>query len=154
MTIMSSVKFKCIPFNALTINELYALLALRSEVFVVEQNCVFLDVDGKDEQALHCLGFDENNKLVSYTRLFDKDVYYEGFTSIGRVVSAPSARSRGIGRELMQQSIAYCKGFFGDVPIKIGAQKYLLKFYESFGFKTIGQDYLEDGIEHTIMVRT
>ena len=90
---------------------------------------------------------------MAYTRLFEKSIYYEGFVSIGRVVTSPKARGGGIGKILMQKSIEYCRQLFGNEPIKIGAQVYLLKFYESLGFQSIGQDYLEDGIEHTIMVR-
>ncbi len=147
------VTFKCIQFQDFSLQELYDALALRSEVFVVEQNCPFQDMDGKDQYAWHCLGKDENGKLVAYTRLFGKSQYYEGFTSIGRVVTSPTARGGGIGRILMQQSIDFCQQLFGNEPIKIGAQVYLLKFYESLGFQRIGEDYLEDGIPHTIMVR-
>ena len=147
------ITFKCIRFEALSLQELYEVLALRNEVFIVEQNCPFQDLDGKDQSAWHCLGFDNSQKLVAYTRLFEKSIYYEGFVSIGRVVTSPKARGGGIGKILMQKSIEYCRQLFGNEPIKIGAQVYLLKFYESLGFQSIGQDYLEDGIEHTIMVR-
>ena len=147
------ITFKCIRFEALSLQELYEVLALRNEVFIVEQNCPFQDLDGKDQLAWHCLGFDNNQKIVAYTRLFGKSIYYDGFVSIGRVVTSPQARGGGIGKILMQKSIEYCQQLFGNEPIKIGAQVYLLKFYESLGFKSIGQDYLEDGIGHTIMVR-
>ena len=147
------ITFKCVRFEALSLQELYEVLALRNEVFIVEQNCPFQDLDGKDQSAWHCLGFDNNQKLVAYTRLFGKSVYYDGFVSIGRVVISPQARGGGIGKILMQKSIEFCKQLFGNEPIKIGAQVYLLKFYESLGFKSTGQDYLEDGIEHTIMIR-
>ena len=147
------ITFKCVRFEALSLQELYEVLALRNEVFIVEQNCPFQDLDGKDQSAWHCLGFDNNQKLVAYTRLFGKSVYYDGFESIGRVVISPQARGGGIGKILMQKSIEFCKQLFGNEPIKIGAQVYLLKFYESLGFKSTGQDYLEDGIEHTIMIR-
>ena len=147
------ITFKCVRFEALSLQELYEVLALRNEVFIVEQNCPFQDLDGKDQAAWHCLGFDDNQKLMAYTRLFEKSVYYDSFVSIGRVVTSPKARGGGIGKILMQESIAYCQQLFGNEPIKIGAQVYLLKFYESLGFQSIGQDYLEDGIEHTIMVR-
>jgi ElaA protein len=145
--------FKCIPFDELTLNELYAIMQLRQEVFIVEQNCPFIDADGKDQKAWHCMGFDDENNLVAYTRLFDLSYYYEGFTSIGRVVTSAKVRRGGAGRVLMQQSIDYCNELFGNYPIKIGAQKYLEKFYESFGFKSTGEDYIEDGIPHTIMIR-
>ncbi len=146
--------FKCIPFKELTLNELYAAMQLRQEVFVVEQNCPFVDADGKDQKAWHCMGYDDNGNLMVYTRLFDLSDYYEGFTSIGRVVTSPKARGTGLGRVLMEKSIDYCFQLFGNHPIKIGAQKYLEHFYESFGFKSIGEDYIEDGILHTIMIKS
>ena len=148
------ITFKCIRFEALSLQELYDILALRNEVFIVEQNCPFQDIDSKDQMAWHCLGFDENQRIVAYTRLFEKGVYYDGFVSIGRVVTSPKARGGGLGKILVQKSIEYCQQLFGNESIKIGAQVYLLKFYESLGFQSIGQNYLEDGIEHTIMVKS
>jgi ElaA protein len=145
--------FKCISFKDLSLDELYLVMQLRQEVFIVEQNCPFMDADGKDPKAWHCLGFDEAGQLVAYTRLFDLGDYYEGFTSIGRVVTSPKARGTGLGKILIQQSIDYCTELFGKYPIKIGAQKYLEKFYETFGFKSTCEDYIEDGIMHTIMIR-
>lgn len=147
------ITFKCVPFEQLSLIELYKAMILRQEVFVVEQNCPFVDADGKDPLAWHCMGSNENGELMAYTRLFDTDVYYDGYTSIGRVVSSSKARGTGIGKVLIQKSIEYCVELFGDKPIKIGAQKYLEKFYESFGFKSTGEDYLEDGILHTYMIR-
>lgn len=147
-----SITIKCVPFSELSLEELYAIMALRQEVFIVEQNCPFLDADGKDNLALHLMIFDEDKNLVAYTRLFDKDVYYEGYTSIGRVVTSPKARGGGLGRVLMQQSIEKVLALFGQAPIKIGAQKYLEKFYQSLGFELTGNDYIEDGIPHTYMI--
>ena len=98
------------------------------------------------------MGRDETGKLICYTRLLPEGLAYPGFTSIGRVVSAPSARGTGAGKVLMEKSIEMCRKLFGDQPIKIGAQSYLLKFYEGFGFQSTGEDYLEDGIPHTKMV--
>jgi ElaA protein len=148
------INFKCIRFNDFSVSELYQCLALRSEVFVVEQNCVFQDIDGKDPQAWHCLGYDADGQLVAYTRLFDKDDYYSGYASIGRVVNSPRSRGQGFGLLLMHYSISQCEALFGPIPIKIGAQKYLLRFYESLGFASTGEDYMEDGILHTIMLRS
>ncbi|RYU94436.1 GNAT family N-acetyltransferase [Emticicia agri] len=147
-----SITTKCIPFYELSLDELYAVLALRQEVFIVEQNCPFLDADGKDQLAQHLMVFDENQQLVAYTRLFDKDVYYQGYTSIGRVVTVPKARGGGLGRVLMEKSIKKVLDLFGQAPIKIGAQKYLEKFYRSLGFELTGNDYIEDGIPHTYMI--
>lgn len=147
------IKFKCISFDQLTLRELYDLLALRNEVFVVEQNCPFQDADGQDFLAWHCLGTNETGELLAYTRLFDENISYEGYTSIGRVVTSPKARGAGAGRDLMQVSIDYCAQLFGQKPIKIGAQVYLLKFYESLGFVATGEEYLEDGIPHVSMVK-
>ncbi|MBA4852114.1 GNAT family N-acetyltransferase [Emticicia sp. BO119] len=147
-----SITIKCVPFSELSLEELYAILALRQEVFVVEQNCPFLDADGKDNVALHLMIFDEDENLVAYTRLFDKNVYYEGYASIGRVVTSPKARGGGLGRILMKHSIEKVLDLFGQAPIKIGAQKYLEKFYQSLGFELTGNDYIEDGIPHTYMI--
>lgn len=147
-----SITIKCVPFYELSHDELYAILALRQEVFIVEQNCPFLDADGKDQLALHLMIFDKDQQLVAYTRLFDKDVYYEGYTSIGRVVTSPKARGGGLGRVLMEKSIEKVLELFGQAPIKIGAQKYLEKFYQSLGFQPTGNDYIEDGIPHTYMI--
>lgn len=145
--------FSCLPFHNLTPAELYDIMALRQEVFVVEQNCPYLDADGKDPASWHLMGRNEQGQLLCYTRLLPEGVSYPGFTSIGRVVSSPAARGTGAGRVLMHRSIEMCRHLFGDWPIKIGAQTYLLRFYESFGFESTGEEYLEDGIPHTKMVR-
>lgn len=147
-----SITIKCVPFYELSHDELYAILALRQEVFIVEQNCPFLDADGKDQIALHLMLFNKDQNLVAYTRLFDKDDYYQGYTSIGRVVTSPKARGGGLGRVLMNHSIEKVLALFGQAPIKIGAQKYLEQFYQSLGFELTGNDYIEDGIPHTYMI--
>lgn len=138
-------------FEDLTVNELYALLRLRTEVFVVEQNCVFQDMDNKDQYCYHLMGWKEN-ELVACTRLVPKDVSYPGYPSIGRVVTAPAARGGGIGRVLMEKSIEETRRLFGNGPVKIGAQLYLLKFYSSLGFEKTSDIYMEDGIEHIEMI--
>lgn len=138
-------------FDELTPYQLYAILQLRNEVFVVEQNCVFQDADDKDQNSYHLMGF-LDNKLVAYTRLVPAGVSYEQ-ASIGRVVTSPSVRRSGAGKLLMQQSIDSLYALFGKVPIKIGAQLYLQHFYESFGFKRVSDIYLEDGIEHIYMIK-
>ncbi|MFN0034936.1 MAG: GNAT family N-acetyltransferase [Saprospiraceae bacterium] len=144
--------FSCLLFDELSPHALYEILALRQEVFVVEQNCPYQDCDGKDLQAWHLMGRDESGKLICYTRLLPKGVAYEGHASIGRVVSSPLARGTGIGKALMAESIRMCRLLLGDQAIKIGAQTYLLKFYEGFGFRSTGEAYLEDGIPHTKMI--
>lgn len=138
-------------FDALSPYQLYAILQLRNEVFVVEQNCVFQDADDKDQQCYHLMGFNDN-KLVAYTRIVPAGVAYTE-ASIGRVVTAPAARRMGAGKLLMQQSINTVYNLFGTVAIKIGAQLYLKKFYESFGFVQVSDVYLEDGIEHIYMLK-
>jgi ElaA protein len=138
-------------FSELTPDELYAVLQLRNEVFVVEQTCVFQDADGKDQASYHLLG-NSNKALVAYTRIVPAGVIYSE-PSIGRVVTSPSVRGTGAGKELMQESIKTLIQLFGVVPIKIGAQLYLKKFYESFGFAQIGEGYIEDGIPHIYMLK-
>lgn len=139
-------------FEELSPYQLYAILQLRNEVFVVEQNCVFQDADDKDQNAHHLMGFD-NNKLVAYTRLVPPgEIYKEA--SIGRVVTSPSVRRSGAGKELMKQSIDAVYNLFGIQPIRIGAQLYLKNFYESLGFEQMSDIYLEDGIEHIYMIKS
>ncbi|XZF13086.1 GNAT family N-acetyltransferase [Chitinophagaceae bacterium MMS25-I14] len=137
-------------FNQLTNDELYALLLLRSKVFVVEQNCIFLDMDNKDQKSYHLLGYD-NDILVAYTRLVPAGVSYEEM-SIGRVVTDPGFRAKGMGKELMQQSIEAIYRLYGKQPVRIGAQLYLKYFYESFGFVQASDTYIEDGIPHIEML--
>jgi len=141
-------------FNTISAKELYQALRLRSEVFVVEQNCVFLDMDNYDQQCWHLLGYEteEASALIAYTRLVPPGIIYEEM-SIGRVVTAPAARRSGAGRALLTESIQRCEALFGKGPIRIGAQQYLEAFYESFGFTTVSEPYLEDGIPHVYMVR-
>ncbi|MCU0336105.1 MAG: GNAT family N-acetyltransferase [Chitinophagaceae bacterium] len=150
---MTELTWVLAPFHELTNDQLYALLRLRSEVFVVEQNCVFLDMDNKDQYCYHLLGFGAG-ELLAYTRLVPVGVAYDDYPSIGRVVSSPQARGMGIGRLLMQQSIEALHQLWGQQPIKIGAQCYLRSFYESLGFVQCGPVYDEDGIDHMPMLLT
>ena len=145
------IQWKLKKFEELTPFELYAILQLRIEVFVVEQNCVFQDADDKDQNAYHLMGF-ASNKLIAYTRLVAQGEIYDR-VSIGRVVTSPSVRKSGVGKELMQRSINGVYSLFGKQPIKIGAQLYLKTFYQSFGFKQVSDVYLEDGIEHIYMIK-
>lgn len=138
-------------FNELTTKDLYAVLQLRSEIFVVEQNCVYQDIDGKDFNALHVLGF-KNDELVAYTRIFKPGDYFDN-ASIGRVVVKKSERQHKYGYVIMEASIAAVKEQLQQTTIKISAQKYLLKFYNNLGFKEDGEEYLEDGIPHMTMYK-
>lgn len=143
------IKWKIKPFEALSLHELYSILELRSLVFVVEQNCVYQDIDNKDQKAIHLLGEIEG-KLVAYARLFDAGIYFEN-TSIGRVIVHPDARSQKLGHQLMQKAIEQIKIQFDKEQITISAQLYLQKFYESHGFVTTSEMYLEDDIPHIEM---
>jgi ElaA protein len=145
-----TTNWKCKKFEALTGEELYAILRLRSEVFVVEQNCVFLDMDNKDQYCHHVAGW-QGEKLLAYSRIVPPGISYSE-SAIGRIVSSPAARGKGIGRELLHQSITTLYQLHGKQVIRIGAQYYLKGFYESFGFKQAGELYLEDGIEHIEML--
>ena len=151
--ILQMPDFSCLSFSELSNYQLYEILALRLEVFCVEQNCPYQDCDGKDLESWHLMGRDEAGKLICYTRLLPAGLAYPEYVSIGRVVTSPSARGTGVGKILLEKSIATCQQLFGNQPIKIGAQTYLLKFYESFGFQSTGEAYLEDGIPHTKMIR-
>lgn len=138
-------------FAELTLDELYAILQLRNEVFIVEQTCVYNDTDGKDQPAWHLMAI-EDDKLVAYTRILSPGVSYSD-PAIGRVVTSSSKRRSGLGRELMKRSIEACEKFFGKSSITLSAQVYLQSFYESFGFIVVGEEYLEDGIPHIKMSR-
>ena len=138
-------------FDELTVQELYAILQLRNEVFIIEQNCIYPDLDDKDQAAHHLMCFD-NNKLIAYTRILAPGISYPD-PAIGRVVTAPGARRSGLGKELMQRSIDSCKNLFGNTSVTLSAQLYLKKFYESLGFSAVSEVYLEDGIEHVKMTR-
>jgi len=138
-------------FEELTTLELYDFLQLRSDVFVVEQECVFLDLDSRDKDAIHIFA-KKNNTIIAYTRLFKPGDYYKE-ASIGRVVVKKEERKYGYGHELMEFSIQMVETKFKTATIKIGAQKYLKTFYESHGFKQIGDEYLEDGIIHIYMIK-
>ncbi|MDP3313878.1 GNAT family N-acetyltransferase [Lutibacter sp.] len=139
-------------YSELTTSELYEILQLRVEVFVVEQNCVYQDVDGKDQKAIHIIGT-KNNKIVAYTRIFKPRDYFSE-ASIGRVVVAINERKFGYGHVIMKHSIDAIKNYFDQDLIKISAQLYLKKFYESHNFIQIGEEYLEDNIPHIAMIRT
>lgn len=149
---MEEIIWTCKTFNTLTPNELYEALRLRSEVFIVEQNCPYLDEDNKDQESWHLMGW-SNDNLVAYVRILPAGLSFKE-VSIGRVVNSPSVRNKGIGRLLMNKAIEKTWELFGKQNIRIGAQLYLRKFYESLGFKGVSDIYLEDNIEHIEMVLT
>jgi len=148
---MEKIDWSLKKFEELAPLELYEILRLRSEVFVVEQNCVFLDMDDKDQFSHHLQGrIDE--KLAAAVRILPPGLAYDE-PSIGRVVSSPLFRRKGVGIELMKTAIQETISLYGNLPIKIGAQLYLKKFYESFGFLQCSETYLEDDIPHIKMIR-
>lgn len=138
-------------FEELDLTELYKMLRLRSEVFVVEQNCVYQDIDGKDEKALHILGF-EDGELVAYTRCFKPGDYFD-HASIGRVIVKENYRKSGYGHQIMKASVKEIEERYQTSAIKLSAQQYLTRFYEDHGFKQTGEGYLEDGIPHIAMIK-
>jgi len=138
-------------FDSLTPYELYAILRLRSEVFVVEQNCVFLDMDNADQHCHHLMGW-QDDFLLAYSRLVPPGLSYKE-ASIGRVVTSPAGRGSGMGKALIEKSIEEVFNLYGNGPIKIGAQFYLKNLYTAFGFEQIGDIYDEDGIDHIKMIR-
>ena len=144
-----SIKWEIKRFEALSTIELYKILRLRSEVFIVEQNCVYQDIDGKDEKALHLLG-SFNGVIVAYARLFKSGDYFEN-AAIGRVVVAQKYRNRKWGHALISASISGIQDYFGEIQITISAQLYLKGFYEQNGFIQTSEPYLEDGIPHIEM---
>ena len=146
------INWQCKYFTDLTNFELYKILQLRIEVFVIEQNCAYQDCDDKDLKAYHYMGW-ENENLVAYTRLLCKGISYDNAASIGRVITSKSIRRQNAGKQLMSNSINEIYRLFGKIPIHVSAQLYLKKFYESFSFVQRSEVYLEDGIEHISMIR-
>lgn len=151
---MPKNNFECIvkPFYDLTLHELYEILQLRNEVFIVEQNCPYQDLDNKDFKASHVLIY-SNSKLVAYSRIFDVNITFKE-ASIGRVITHKEVRSSGVGKFLMEKSIENLYKLYGKQSIRIGAQYYAIPFYQKFNFKPEGDIYLEDGIEHIEMVKS
>ncbi|MDO9438799.1 GNAT family N-acetyltransferase [Hydrogenophaga sp.] len=148
---MPTLNWRCLPFDALHARTLYALLQLRTEVFVMEQACVFQDMDGADAQCFHLLG-EHDGALQAYARLVPQGLKFNE-ASIGRVVTLPAARGGGLGHVLMREAVQALKGLWGDQPIRIGAQAHLEPFYRQHGFEPDGAIYIEDGIDHIEMLR-
>ena len=140
------------PYTDLSKDELYKILKLRQEVFVVEQNCPYLDVDGMDQRAIHVLGIDKENNIGAYARIIHNVENRSEEIKIGRVLTSESFRGKGIGRSLMKETIQYSKQRWPAKNIVLSAQSYLLNFYQSLGFKKVGSEYLEDGIPHRAMI--
>lgn len=138
-------------FDQLTADEVYTILCVRQQVFVLEQECLYLDADGKDRQSFHLMGFD-GDELVAYARILDAGVSYPE-VSMGRILTTEKARGSGAGIELMEVGLQQIQDHYGNVPIRISAQTYLLQFYQKFGFESTGKEYLEDEIPHTEMLR-
>ena len=138
-------------FENLTTLELYDIIRLRNEVFVVEQNCVYQDADGKDLYAFHVM-IREEGELLAYARILPPGVSYPE-VSIGRVLSSQKVCGTGVGRKLMTETLEFINSEFGECPVRISAQVYLDRYYRSFGFVPMGELYLEDGIEHIEMTK-
>lgn len=150
---MSQLVWSFKKFDELSPAELYCILNLRSQVFVVEQNCVYLDTDGRDNASYHLCGW-LHNQLVAYCRILPMGIAYDQYASIGRVVTHPAHRKEGYGKILIQKAIEKTYSHYAVPQIKIGAQLYLLKFYSELGFKPVDNPYLEDGIQHIAMLHT
>ncbi|MEZ5013182.1 MAG: GNAT family N-acetyltransferase [Chitinophagales bacterium] len=139
-------------FHQLNVFELYGILRLRQEVFAIEQNCVYLDADGRDQFCEHIFGVDDAGKVIAYCRVVQPGVAFTE-VSIGRIATHPEHRSTGLGKLLMEKALNFIEDKYGKVHIRIEAQCYLQKFYAHFGFHTIGEEYDLDGIPHIEMVR-
>lgn len=148
---MEHISYSVKAFDELSGAEVYQIGQLRQQVFIIEQDCNYLDFDGRDLAALHLLVKNEKNELVGYCRLLPQDVVYTGENSIGRVVNAKSVRGQGIGRKMMEIAIKTCHERLGKITVRISAQDYLVKFYQSLGFIATDTRYLEDNLPHTEM---
>ena len=148
---MNNIIWKIKSFEEISTEELYQIIKARVDVFVVEQNCPYPDLDGYDQKAIH-LWAEKNNCVLAYCRIFDKNIKYKE-TSIGRVLTTEEGRGKLLGKQLIQYALETIKNRYNTEEVRISAQDYLLKFYSSFGFEDTGKKYLEDNIPHTEMVR-
>ena len=146
------IRYTLKRFADLHLQELYDIMYLRQLVFVVEQDCPYLDADGLDQPSFHLMGKNESGQLMTYTRLIPPGISYQGYAAIGRVINHPDIRGKGEGKRLMEISIAMVRQLFPGFPVQIGAQLYLNKFYSDLGFVNHGEEYLEDGIPHIHMI--
>ncbi len=149
---MENLFWKVRNFHQLNVFELYGILRLRQEVFIVEQNCAYLDTDGKDQFSDHIFGIDDNGKVIGYCRIIQPGVAYPE-VSIGRISTHPQNRHHGIGKLIMDKALDYIEDKYRNNPVRIEAQHYLEKFYASYGFVPISNIYILDGIEHIEMLR-
>jgi len=145
------IEWRFKSYDDLTKSELHDIMVLRQEVFVVEQNCPYLDADEKDKDSYHLMAY-EHNSLAAYLRLVKPGISYEEM-SFGRILTAPTYRGKGLGIALMNEGINYSVKVFGTSNNRISAQTHLLPFYQKFGFESTGKEYLEDGIPHTEMLK-
>jgi ElaA protein len=143
--------WKCLAFHELDTDLLYAILRIRQEVFIMEQQCFYLDADGVDLRSLHLLALDEDGHIAAYARIIPPGIAYCE-TSFGRVLVPKQLRGNGIGQELTSKCIAWAQEYFGRMPIRISAQLHLVDFYQQFGFETDGSQYLDAGLPHIQMV--
>lgn len=148
---MSNIIWKIKTFDEFTVPELYAIIKARVDVFVVEQNCPYPDLDGYDQKAIH-LWAEEDGEVLAYCRIFDKGIKYNE-ASIGRVLTTEKARGKKLGKQLIAYAVQAIENRFRTSEIRISAQDYLLRFYGGFGFEDTGKKYLEDDIPHTEMFR-
>ncbi|MDR6921470.1 MULTISPECIES: GNAT family N-acetyltransferase [Chryseobacterium] len=148
---MSNIVWKIKTFDEFTVPELYAILKARIDVFVIEQNCPYPDLDNYDQKAIH-IWAEEHGDILAYCRIFDKGIKYDE-TSIGRVLTTEIARGKNLGKQLIQYAVETIENRFHTTAVRISAQDYLLRFYSGFGFEDTGKKYLEDDIPHTEMVR-
>lgn len=148
---MINADWKIKTFSELNTTELYEIIKARINVFVVEQDCPYPDLDDYDQKAIH-LWAENNGEVLAYCRIFDKGIKYPE-TSIGRVVTTEKARGTGLGKQLIKYALEIIENRLGTLEVRISAQDYLLKFYSDFGFQDTGKKYLEDNIPHTEMLR-
>ena len=146
---MAAIHWSCREFRELTLHELYSLLQLRTEVFIIEQNCVYQDMDDNDQVAMHVIGA-RDGELLCYARILPPSIKYKT-PSIGRVITHQTLRQNGYGKQLMGKALDYCRQYWPTEPITISAQQRLQKFYSELGFVTESAPYLEDGIPHIQM---
>ncbi|MET3106622.1 ElaA protein [Oxalobacteraceae bacterium GrIS 2.11] len=148
----STIKWQCLSFNELSGAQMHAILKARCDVFVVEQNCAFPEIDLKDHSALHLIAWGDNDQLAAYLRIHPPHTHFAE-PSLGRILSTSSYRGTGLGGQLVEQGLKHLEAHYPDLPVRIGAQCYLLDFYRSFGFNIASEEYLEDGIPHIEMLK-
>lgn len=149
---MEKITWQTKHFNDLSVDEYWGILYLRTEIFVVEQDCPYQEVDEKDKVSYHLFGKNENNEVIATSRVLPQGISYKE-VSIGRVALKKEARGKGIADEMMFKTFEFIKKQFGEVNIRISAQEYLINFYGKHGFKQVGEGYLEDNIPHIEMLR-